>query len=159
MKVKKLCLILFAVVCVCGFTACEKSTSEQAESTTSVHIISGEVTQASTSETEQTTAATEPLPVYDESCSAKITRFAISADNKYMISPIEYEINQENKTIAVSITYENYADIHTLQNSRFVTIARRVRDGESAEVDTSKAILNEDALEPDWSYIYDVAGN
>ncbi|MDR0991855.1 MAG: class B sortase [Ruminococcus sp.] len=38
--------------------------------------------------------------------------------------------------------------------SRFVIIGRRVRDGESPEVDTSKAVLNEDAIEPDWAYIY-----
>ncbi|MBQ3161506.1 MAG: CotH kinase family protein [Oscillospiraceae bacterium] len=123
MKVKKIYSVLCAAVCVCGFAACDKNTSEQAETATaaSVHVISSgqtTVTEASTSEseTEQTTIETEPLSVYDESCSAKITRFAISADNEYMISPIEYEINQENKTIAVNITYENYADIHTLQN-------------------------------------------
>jgi len=38
--------------------------------------------------------------------------------------------------------------------SRFVVIGRRVRDGESAEVDTSLAKLNPDAKEPDWNYIY-----
>lgn len=38
--------------------------------------------------------------------------------------------------------------------SRFVVIGRRVRDGESPEVDVSKAAINEDMLEPDYSYIY-----
>ncbi|MCD7730732.1 MAG: class B sortase [Oscillospiraceae bacterium] len=38
--------------------------------------------------------------------------------------------------------------------SRFVVIGRRVRDGESAEVDTSKASINEDAKEPDLNFIY-----
>lgn len=38
--------------------------------------------------------------------------------------------------------------------SRFVVIGRRVRDGESPEVDTSLAKLNPDAKEPDWNYIY-----
>lgn len=38
--------------------------------------------------------------------------------------------------------------------SRLVVIGRRVRDGESPEVDTSKAEINEDMLEPDYSYIY-----
>lgn len=38
--------------------------------------------------------------------------------------------------------------------SRFVVIGRRVRDGESPEVDTSLAALNPDAKEPDWNYIY-----
>ncbi|MCM1022950.1 MAG: class B sortase [Prevotella sp.] len=38
--------------------------------------------------------------------------------------------------------------------SRLVVIGRRVRDGESPEVDVSKASINEDMLEPDYSYIY-----
>ncbi|MCM1329913.1 MAG: class B sortase [Ruminococcus sp.] len=38
--------------------------------------------------------------------------------------------------------------------SRLVVIGRRVRDGESPEVDTSKAEINEDMLEPDYEYIY-----
>lgn len=38
--------------------------------------------------------------------------------------------------------------------SRFVVIGRKVRDGESPEVDTSLACLNPDAKEPDWDYIY-----
>lgn len=38
--------------------------------------------------------------------------------------------------------------------SRLVVIGRRVRDGESTEVDTSKAVLNEDAIEPDYNFIY-----
>lgn len=38
--------------------------------------------------------------------------------------------------------------------SRFIVVGRRVRDGESPEVDTSKAALNPDVKEPDWSYIY-----
>lgn len=38
--------------------------------------------------------------------------------------------------------------------SRLVVIGRRVRDGESPEVDTSKAEINEDMLEPDYAFIY-----
>ena len=38
--------------------------------------------------------------------------------------------------------------------SRFVVVARKVRDGESAEVDVSKAYINENAKEPDWDVIY-----
>ena len=38
--------------------------------------------------------------------------------------------------------------------SRLVVIGRRVRDGESKEVDTTKAVLNEDAIEPDLNFIY-----
>jgi hypothetical protein len=35
-----------------------------------------------------------------------------------------------------------------------VVIGRRVRDGESPEVDTEKAAINPDAIEPDWDFIY-----
>lgn len=38
--------------------------------------------------------------------------------------------------------------------SRFVVIGRRVREGEDPNVDTSAAVLNEDAIEPDLDYIY-----
>ena len=38
--------------------------------------------------------------------------------------------------------------------SRFVVIGRRVRDGESAEVDTTLASVNYEAKEPDYSFIY-----
>ncbi|MGN0554237.1 MAG: class B sortase [Oscillospiraceae bacterium] len=38
--------------------------------------------------------------------------------------------------------------------SRFVVIGRRVRDGESADVDTSLSSINYNALEPDYSFIY-----
>lgn len=38
--------------------------------------------------------------------------------------------------------------------SRFVVIGRRVRDGESAEVDTTIASINYNAKEPDYSFIY-----
>ncbi len=38
--------------------------------------------------------------------------------------------------------------------SRFVVIGRRVREGEDPYVDTSLAVLNEDAIEPDLNYIY-----
>lgn len=38
--------------------------------------------------------------------------------------------------------------------SRFVVIGRRVRDGESTEVDTTLASVNYEAKEPDYSFIY-----
>jgi sortase B len=40
--------------------------------------------------------------------------------------------------------------------SRLVVIGRRVREGESEEVDTSLSSINPDAIEPDWSYIYNL---
>lgn len=39
-------------------------------------------------------------------------------------------------------------------NSRFIVVGRRVREGEDPSVDTSLASLNTDAIEPDWNYIY-----
>ncbi|MDR0987006.1 MAG: class B sortase [Ruminococcus sp.] len=38
--------------------------------------------------------------------------------------------------------------------SRLVVVGRRVREGESPEVDTSKAAINPDAIEPDLDFIY-----
>ena len=38
--------------------------------------------------------------------------------------------------------------------SRFVIVARKVRSGEDALVDTSKATVNKKAKEPDWDTIY-----
>lgn len=38
--------------------------------------------------------------------------------------------------------------------SRFVVIGRRLRDGESEDVDTSKAAVNYNAKEPDYNFIY-----
>ena len=53
---------------------------------------------------------------------------------------------------------DKYMTLSTCSNefdqSRFVVIGRRVRDGESSEVDTSLAEINTDMLEPDYSYIY-----
>ncbi|MCH5193377.1 MAG: class B sortase [Oscillospiraceae bacterium] len=53
---------------------------------------------------------------------------------------------------------DKYMTLSTCSNefdqSRFIVIGRRVRPGESPEVDTSLAEINEDMLEPDYSYIY-----
>jgi hypothetical protein len=38
--------------------------------------------------------------------------------------------------------------------SRFIVIGRKVREGESTEVDTSASQLNADVKEPDWNYIW-----
>lgn len=40
------------------------------------------------------------------------------------------------------------------EDSRFVVFARKTRDGEDTAVDTSAAVLNENAKEPDWNFIY-----
>ncbi len=58
------------------------------------------------------------------------------------------DFNEEDKFMTLSTCSNEF------EPSRFVVIGRRVRDGESPEVDTSKAEINEDMLEPDYSYIY-----
>lgn len=58
------------------------------------------------------------------------------------------DFNKDDKFMTLSTCSNEFSD------SRFVVIGRRVRDGESPEVDTSKAEINEDMLEPDYSYIY-----
>ncbi|MBP1560521.1 MAG: class B sortase [Oscillospiraceae bacterium] len=53
---------------------------------------------------------------------------------------------------------DKYMTLSTCSNefepSRFVVIGRRVRDGESPEVNVSLAEINTDMLEPDYNYIY-----
>lgn len=58
------------------------------------------------------------------------------------------DIEEGDKFITLS-TCSNEFD-----NSRFIVIGRRVRDGESPEVDTSLAEINTDAVEPDLDFIY-----
>jgi sortase B len=53
---------------------------------------------------------------------------------------------------------DQYMTLSTCSNefepSRLVVIGRKLRPGESAEVDTSKASINADAIEPDLAFIY-----
>lgn len=58
------------------------------------------------------------------------------------------DFDEDDKFITLSTCSNEF------EPSRFVVIGRRVRDGESPEVDVSKAAINEDMLEPDYSYIY-----
>ena len=58
------------------------------------------------------------------------------------------DYNEDDKFLTLSTCSNEF------EPSRFVVIGRRVRDGEDPTVDTSLATLNEDAKEPDWSYIY-----
>ena len=94
-------------------TACSGA-SPQPEQTTEPD---SEETSATTSVTTTTTeAATPPPPEYSDDCEAEIERFAISDENPFITSPIEYEIDGENGVLSVNISYDNYADIYTLQN-------------------------------------------
>lgn len=58
------------------------------------------------------------------------------------------DFNKNDKYITLSTCSNEF------EPSRFVVIGRRVRDGESPEVDTSLAEINTDMLEPDYSFIY-----
>ena len=67
----------------------------------------------------------------------------------------------ERTTINTGVDFDKndkYVTLSTCSNefepSRFVVIGRRVRDGESAEVDTSLASINYNAKEPDYNFIY-----
>ena len=58
------------------------------------------------------------------------------------------DFNEDDKYITLSTCSNEF------EPSRFVVIGRRVRDGESAEVNVSLAEINSDMLEPDYNFIY-----
>lgn len=58
------------------------------------------------------------------------------------------DFNEDDKFITLSTCSNEF------EPSRFVVIGRRVRDGESPEVNISLAEINTDMVEPDYSYIY-----
>ncbi len=58
------------------------------------------------------------------------------------------DFNEDDKYMTLSTCSNEF------EPSRLVVIGRRVRDGESPEVDTSLAEINEDMLEPDYEFIY-----
>lgn len=86
--------------------------------------------------------------------------FSEDKDDKRSFENFEKNINERTEVITgVDIQKgDKFMTLSTcsneFDNSRFIIIGRRVRDGESAEVDTSKAVLNEDVVEPDLNYIY-----
>ena len=58
------------------------------------------------------------------------------------------DFNKDDKYMTLSTCSNEF------EGSRFIVVGRRVRDGESPDVDTSKAELNPDAKEPDLAFIY-----
>ena len=74
--------------------------------------------QGSGQSTEETSSATTttPEPVFSDDCEADIEYFAISDKNRFMTSPMEYDIDSEKGVLSVNISYDNYADIYTLKN-------------------------------------------
>lgn len=103
------------------FTACGDVSEERPE----INVITqtsatSEDTAVSFSETE-TPEYTEYDPdndnmVYSVECNSSIKHFSISADNPYIISPIEYAVDNDAGTVSLNVTYENYADIYTLRH-------------------------------------------
>lgn len=80
--------------------------------------------------------------------------------NEYTFKQFSEQLN-ERTAVITGVDFEEgdkFLTLSTCSNefepSRFVVIGRRVRDGESIEVDTSLAKLNPDAKEPDWNFIY-----
>ena len=63
-----------------------------------------------------------------------------------IITPVDVQYGDEFLTLS---TCSN-----EFEPSRFVVFARKVREGESSEVDVSLAYLNTEAKEPDWDVIY-----
>lgn len=95
-------------------------------------------TVSETTTTTTTTTTTLPEIVYSDDCEADIEYFAISDENRFMTSPIEYVIDNENNVLSVDIDYERYVGIYTLKNC---IIDVSVTNGEYS--------VDEDALGPD----------
>ena len=87
-------------------------------------------------------------------------RFNPDPAEKRSFANFEKNIN-ERTAVLTGVDFEEGDQFMTLStcsnefdNSRFIVIGRKVRDGESPEVDTSLAQLNPDAKEPDLDFIY-----
>ncbi len=70
----------------------------------------------------------------------------MAMERTQVITPVDLQYGDEFLTLS---TCSN-----EFEPSRFVVIARKVRDGESAEVDVESAYINTNAKEPDWNVIY-----
>lgn len=84
---------------------------------------------------------TVPQPIIDpRRCAASLERLAVSDANKFLSSPADFEIDEENSTLSLDVTYEKYIDIYTLQNA-FLDI----------EVTDGRIIFDSGCLNPDGS--------
>lgn len=121
--IKEISIALLVNILFSSFCACSgNSASSEADMSIADQSAVGTVSDITTTTVIQTTPAAEVTtappeePVYSDDCKAFIESFAISGDNPYMLSPIEYSVDSENGVISASISYDNYADIYTLQN-------------------------------------------
>lgn len=105
--------MLFSSLCACSGKSSSSSGADMPITEQSVVSTVSDITTTAAS-AEVTTAPPEE-PVYSDDCKAIIESFAISGDNPYMLSPIEYDIDGENGIISVNISYDNYADIYTMR--------------------------------------------
>ena len=118
MKKRTFAIALAAALMLSSCAAPQKQT---AETTTAATVTTAAPTATTTATTSITTTTTPeitqpPKPEFTPDCKARIERFAISDKNPTMLSPVEYTIDNENFTVSANITYDNYADIYTLQN-------------------------------------------
>ena len=109
---KKLFLMPLAALLI---TAC--SSQQEPLDTSAIEIkVIGDTPVETTVQSLQTEETVQVEEVYDRACTASIESFAISDKNPYIISPIEYVVDNENNSIYVNVTFDNYADIYTLSD-------------------------------------------
>lgn len=78
--------------------------------------ITSAVVTTTTAATTEAAATAPPEPVYSDDCKADIEYFAISDENRFIDSPVEYTIDGEKGVLSLNISYDSYVDIYTLQN-------------------------------------------
>ncbi len=119
MKKRSFAIAFAAALMLSSCAAPRNKTAETATAAASLATTTKTSAAASTEAATITTTApetTQPKPEFTPECKARIERFAISDKNPTMLSPIEYTIDNENFTVSVKLTYDNYADIYTLLN-------------------------------------------
>lgn len=103
-------------------SSCQAPTSQQPETSQTTEQQPTETAAQTTATTTYVTTnppeTTLPEEVFDrENCKATITNFTLTADNKYLKSPIEYTIDSESDKIFLDVTYDSYIDVRTLKNA------------------------------------------
>ena len=68
------------------------------------------------SSSEMSSTSSEEISEEPDLFCGKITKAEVSADNKLINGVHEFEIDNENRTLTLTVDYENYIDLKTLQN-------------------------------------------